>query len=88
MTEAQRDKEWHLHRGVTISLIISLLIQAGALIWWASDLSTRVEQIEEDQKSYSDMPERITRVETQVEGNREYLQRIEGKLDRVIENRR
>ena len=84
MTEEQR-REWHLDRKVTVGLIVALVMHAGTSIWWASDLTSRVKQIEQDQREASDMPERITRVETQVEGNREYLKRIEDKLDRVIE---
>lgn len=84
MTDEQR-REWHLDRKVTVGLIIALIMHAATSIWWASDLTSRVKQMEQDQREAADMPERITRVETQVEGNREYLQRIEGKLDRVIE---
>ena len=84
MTEEMK-REWHLDRRVTLGLIVALLVHAGTSIWWASDLTTRVKQIEQDQRGASQVPQRMTRVETQVDGVREDLQRIERKLDRIIE---
>ena len=86
MTDEQR-REWHLDRKVTVGLILALVMHAGTSIWWASDLTSRVKKMEQDQREASDVPERLTRVETQVDGVREDLQRIEGKLDRIIETR-
>ncbi len=87
MTEANREKEWHLDRKVTLSLIAALLINAGATVWFAAQLDQRVTEIEEKQSRFLVVPQRLTRVETQVDGVREDLSRIEGKLDRIIESR-
>lgn len=87
MTEQQRQQEWHLDRKVTLSLIIALLANAAASVWFAAQLDQRVTSIEQHQTRALDTPERIARVETQVEGLREYLARIERKLDRVIERK-
>lgn len=87
MTDEQKQKEWHLDRKVTLSLILALLANAGATVWWASKLDTRVTAVEQYQARSVDVPERITRVETQVLSIERYLQRIEDKLDRVIETK-
>lgn len=87
MTDAQREKEWHLDRKVTLSLIVALLANAGATVWFAAQLDQRVTSIESRQQQWSTSPERITKVETQIEGVREGLKRIESKLDRIIETR-
>lgn len=76
-----------MDRKVTLSLIFALLANAGASVWFAAQLDQRVTVIEQNQARALDTPERITRVETQVEGLREYLSRIELKLDRVIESK-
>lgn len=87
MTEAQREKEWHLDRKVTLSLILALLANAGATVWFAAQLDQRVTAIENRQEQWASSPERITKVETQIEGVREGIKRIESKLDRIIESR-
>jgi cyclopropane fatty-acyl-phospholipid synthase-like methyltransferase len=87
MTEAQREKEWHLDRKVTLALILSLLANAGATVWFAAQLDQRVTTIENRQEQWASSPERITKVETQIEGVREGIKRIESKLDRIIESR-
>ena len=35
-------REWHLNRGVIITLIVALLSNAGATAWWAATMETRV----------------------------------------------
>jgi hypothetical protein len=87
MTDEQKQNEWHLDRKVTLSLILALLANAGATVWWASKLDSRVTAVEQRQEQVVDVPERITRVETQVLTLERYLQRIEDKLDRVIETK-
>lgn len=40
------DEKWHLSRSVPISLLVGLLVQAAAFIWYASKLDSRVEDLE------------------------------------------
>jgi hypothetical protein len=35
-------EHWHLDRRVPIALILSLVIQTSAIIWWASSINERV----------------------------------------------
>lgn len=80
-------REWHLDRKVTLGLILALLANSGATVWWASRLEQRVAHIEASQSRPVQNTERIARVETKIESAVESLERIERKLDRVIENR-
>lgn len=80
---------WHLDKKVPISIIVSLLLQCAALIWWANgitkdseDHSRRLAQIESQRAS-----ERLAALESQMIDSRGSLSRIEGKLDRLIETR-
>ena len=87
VTETERVKEWHLDRKVTISLILALLVNAGATVWFAAQLDQRVAHLEDEQVRDAETPERMARVETQVEALGESLSRIERKIDRAIEKR-
>ncbi len=62
---------WHLDKRVPIALIITLLIQAGGAVWWAATTSGRISAIEQ-------------LVSSSITGR---LNRIEDKLDRLIEKR-
>ena len=42
---AERES-WHLDKRVPISLIATLVVQTGAIVWWASRLDIRVTQLE------------------------------------------
>jgi hypothetical protein len=39
---ATQTEHWHLDRRVPIALILSLVIQTSAIIWWASSINERV----------------------------------------------
>jgi hypothetical protein len=42
MTTPTPSEHWHLDRRVPIALILSLVIQTSAIIWWASSINERV----------------------------------------------
>lgn len=35
---------WHLDKRVPIALIVTIIVQTGGMIWWASGLTHRVDQ--------------------------------------------
>lgn len=88
MTDEQQVKEWHLDRRVTLALIVALLANAGATIWWASKIEQRVTVIEAQGQRPFQNTERIVRVEEQIDNAVRSLVRIEQKLDRVIEEKK
>lgn len=63
---------WHLDKRVPIALILTILVQSGTAIWWAATTTGRVAAIE------NVVSQSITT----------RLNRIEDKLDRLIESRR
>lgn len=87
MTDQQREEEWHLDRKVTLSLIIALFLNAAATVWFAAQLEARVSTLELKDSRDIDTPQRIARVEARVDSLRDYLLRIEDKLDRIIESK-
>lgn len=38
-------KGWHADKRVPIALIFTILMQSGVVIWWAADMSAKVDQI-------------------------------------------
>jgi len=69
-------KQWHLDRKVPIALIITIAVQTGGIIWWASDVNARVAQLERQAVAAGPQSERIIRLETQIEAIREGIAEI------------
>jgi uncharacterized protein HemX len=84
-----RDRSWHIDRGVPLALVVVLLVQAGGIVWWGSgvektqnDHERRLSAIDSQRSS-----ERLATVESQLADARNSLTRIEAKLDRLVEQR-
>lgn len=72
---------WHLDKRVPIALIVTLLAQSFAAVWWASAMHGRVSVLESRLDSMTDQRDRIIRLEVNSEHQTQILQRIERKLD-------
>lgn len=81
------DKEpWHLDKKVPIALIVTILFQTGAALWWASKLDSRLGVVERHATEVADHPARIVRLEAFRDDLGHRLDRIEAKLDRLVEH--
>lgn len=66
------NSNWHLDKRFPVALLFAIAVQSGTAIWWAATTNAR-----------------ITGVETAVQyAITARLNRIEDKLDRLIENNR
>ena len=72
---------WHLDRRVPIALIVALMIQTSAGIWWAATLTARVSTIELWVADNRQVKDRLTRMETR----QEYMIQTIEKIDRKLE---
>lgn len=63
----REDERWHLDRRVPIALMVTIAIQTGAMIWWASSLSERVNHLERQANATAPQGDRLTRVEVKIE---------------------
>lgn len=79
--------KWHVDRRVPLALITTMIVQTGAIVWWAGNINNRVAQLEQDAPDSLRIVERVARVETHIETMKDYLRRIEVKLDRVAETK-
>lgn len=82
------DEKWHLDKKVPISLIVALLGYGVTGIWAFADVKKEVEVIK---ANISQQPDRDRRQDEQVSAAltlvRSQLERMENKMDRVLENR-
>lgn len=80
-------EHWHLDKKVPLALIIGLLTQTAAMVWWTSKLDSRVLRLEELIAVQATANDRVVRLESAKDDVARRLDRIEIKLDRLIETR-
>ena len=83
-----REREhWTIDKKVPLAFIFALVVQLLGFLWWASGASTRLTAAEStlvELKSQK-LDARVTSLEDQFRAVGLQLNRIEGKIDRVIE---
>lgn len=77
--------EWHLDKRVPIALIVTIIIQSMAAVWWAATMQSRMEALERMLSSQAGTESRLVRLEQVTTIQTRTMERIENKLDRVIE---
>lgn len=82
------EKHWTIDRKIPIAVLICILIQGGSIVWWGSQVATRLDGVEKWQSANAPIVQKIDRIEERVQGVKEGMTRIEQKLDRVIEEKR
>lgn len=83
------EQGWHLDKKVPLSLIFAMLVQAGMFIWAIADIKKDVEVLKMGQNQQQ---HRDDRQDNELAGNivllRNQLERMDSKLDRVLEKTR
>lgn len=70
MTEVKEGaalKHWTIDKRVPLALILTISIQTCGIVWWASGLTTRVEQLERQAADAKPQADRLTRVEVRLD---------------------
>ena len=95
MTKDPASESWHLDKRVPVALIITIMMQTVAAVWWAASLSARVDALERDWARFSAVVNRLrvqedraARVDVRLEALYGRLERIERKLDALLERKR
>lgn len=70
-----------LERKVPLAVVLTLVAQTGAGLMWAGAAEERLVQVERRVEAGAGAPERLARVEAQIDAVRDQLKRMEGKLD-------
>jgi hypothetical protein len=86
MSEAE-DRQWHLDKKVPLALIMTIIGQTVVAAWGASNLWTRVGELERQMQLAAPQFERIIRLETKVDGITGSLSEIKALINRRIEQR-
>lgn len=95
---AERES-WHLSKGVPITLIIAILIQTSAIVWWAASMQSNVEVNSRSINANGSGIEKLeTRIETmradsarrdvqfgRIEANQQAMKASLGKVERALE---
>lgn len=87
------EQGWHLDKKVPLSLIFAMLVQAGGVVWAIANIKKDVEVLKMQTTSeFLGQHERDRRQDDQAAAAlsliRAQLERMENKMDRVIEGRR
>ena len=77
------DREWHLDKKVPLALIITIVAQTVAISWGASNLWTRVSELERQMQIAAPQFERIIRLELD-----HWPHHHSHSLERLLENRK
>lgn len=81
-------ESWHLDKKVPLSLIFAMLIQAAMVIWAVADIKKDVEILKSRVTTQSDRDDRQDRAVDEIVAElRTRLERMDNKLDRLIEKR-
>ena len=86
MNEAQ-DRQWHLDKKVPLALIMTIIGQTVVTAWGASNLWTRVGELERQVQIAAPQFERVIRLETKVDGITGSLSEIKALINRRIEQK-
>jgi hypothetical protein len=81
------DDQWHLDKKVPLALIMTIVGQTVVAAWGASNLWTRVGELERQMQIAAPQFERIIRLETKVDGITGSLAEIKALIDRRSEPR-
>ncbi len=84
MTDAE-DRQWHLDKRVPLALIMTIIGQTVVAAWGASNLWTRVGELERQMQIAAPQFERIIRLETKVDGITGSLSEIKALMNRRSE---
>ena len=76
------DTKWRIDRHIPLALIVTIAIQTGTFVWWASSLTERVNVLERTAITTAPQADRLTRVEVKIENVQTGIDRIERLIRR------
>lgn len=89
-------EHWSVDKKIPLALVITLLIQTCGVVWYASQIASRVSVVEDRNTKLevevgklkdgsSDARERFAKAETAMQAFVETTRRMETKLDRLLD---
>jgi hypothetical protein len=74
------DASWHLDKRVNISIILAVIVQTGAAIWWGAKADERLAALERKVELAAPQGDRLTRVEMNIESIKDSLTEIKNNV--------
>lgn len=98
MTDQTTREPWHLDRRVPLALIMTILLQTGAAVWFAASLQARVDVLERDierehimnasqETAIRSIENGAARLDAKLDGIVALLERMDRRLERMEEGR-
>lgn len=81
-TDESQDWQWHLDKKVPLALIVTIIAQTMAIVWWAATASARLDQLERQVNTAAPQVERIIRLETKMDGIAEAISDLKNLVRR------
>ena len=78
---------WRIDKQIPIAVIVAMLMQTGAIIWWAAHMDSRVMVLEATSIQSSLLLDRVSRMEEKVTALKETTQAMNEKLETMIAKR-
>jgi hypothetical protein len=76
---------WRPDKKIPLAFLLTLIIHTMTAIWFASRLNARVESLEAITRDNSLVLERLVRVETQLDGVKETINRIDQSVAKIAD---
>ena len=74
------EKTWVVDRHIPVATIFALALQTAAIVWWAAGMAQRVQELEAKVSGMTGYSDRLTRMETRLDGLKEGVAEIKGML--------
>jgi hypothetical protein len=87
LSDRDYERQWHLDKKVPLALIVTIVAQTIIAAWAASNIWTRVGELEHKVEIAAPQAERIIRLETKVEGITGSLAEIKTLVSRRMDGR-
>jgi hypothetical protein len=81
-------KSWHVDKAVSLGILIALVCNIFAGIWYASKIDSRVAALEVATKDNTQVFERLVRVETQLDNFKDAINRIDLSVAKMADRSR
>jgi hypothetical protein len=81
------ESQWHLSKRISVETVVIMLCQTIALVWFASKIDSRVENLENNQVTALTLVDRLSKVEAQVDNLSDLVKlqsSIINRIDRKI----
>jgi len=81
-------ESFRLERQIPLALIVALITQTLAALFWAGTAVERLARVEENQEQLASIYERVVRLEEKVSRTQSGVERVEANLEKLRSERR